>query len=149
MADARKRLYNFISQIQSFDINARENRQDICIGKTVKEMTVYFENISKSSNIENIDPAKLKTQLTINQNAIPMFRKSNIPCNRARTPILSNRNSMRKDLNLHSVWKDSMLYGKCIYSKKNEVSRSNLMDTIKHSLKSSFLNCVLMLQYII
>lgn len=146
MADARKRLYNFISQIQPFDLVDQQNRDSTCVGKTVKEMTVYFENMSKSSNIENIDPKTLKKQLTINQSSIPMFRNSTNLCNGPKIPTLKNRNSLKKDLNLHSVWKDSKLYSKSIY--RSEVSRSNLMETIKNTLKSSLLNCMLVLQYI-
>lgn len=147
MADTRKRLYNFISKIQSFDAN--NSNHNYCNGRTVKEMTVYFENMSKLSSNVDLDPSKIKTQLTITQKPIPMFRKSTIPCMRSKTPILRNYNSARKDLNLHSVWKDSKLYGKSIYSETSDVSRSNLMGTLKHTLKSSLLNCVLMLQYIV
>lgn len=140
MADTRKKLYNFIAQIQSFNSVAPE-KQKSSVGRTVKEMTDYFENMSKPiKEIENLEARSIKA-LPITPSLIPIIRNSNILTN---TPIMMNRTPT--DLNLHSVWKDSKLYGHGFY--KSEISRPNIMESIKHSLKSSVWNCVLMMQYI-
>lgn len=118
-----------------------------CVGRTVKEITTYFENISKLTPIPgNIDPVKLITQ-GAKSTLIATFPNPYIPCIPKRTG-LENR-SYPKILKNYSVWNDTLFHGNTEHKIEMPLKYNGMMETFKDTLKSSMMTCVLMIQNIL
>lgn len=152
IADTKRKLHNLISHLQSLDIES--NRNEIPQPKSVKEIANYFENMSKLSQSEK-NNAKLKESFDNWNNN--MYQNKNLTPFPNSLPFHNSGNMSPKNvnlgsaINLHSVWRNTVLNGGNAYCKNIPYPRSDatLTSGIKTSLRTSLVTCVMMLQYII
>lgn len=136
MADTKRKLDTLIAKVKFLNLeqfNLQDNAQ--CAGKTVKEITDYFENISKYKKLVNYD-LKKKNPIT------------NIP----RPNISYPRKKRSNASNLQNVWRDLMMQRNFYYkggNDNNALKCSNVLHTVRESLRTSFVTCFMMLQYIL
>ncbi|KAH9633224.1 hypothetical protein HF086_017779 [Spodoptera exigua] len=149
IADTKRKLHNLIAHLQSLEPETG-NDDDDHPPRSVKEITDYFENMTKlsqncDSNFNQNDPS------LDNWNKKNNLRTKNpfAPFPNTTNPF-HNPNVLTNRMNLHSVWKNTMLHGN-VYCKNipNQRGSNTLTAGIKTSLKSSLVTCVMMLQYII
>lgn len=148
MADSKRKLNNLITKLQSrIDY---ESESYASTGRSVKDITNYFEHISKghqpddlkSFNYNKADawsPNRGFEKFNLSRSRIPSLEK----------PTLSIRKSSPKNANLHSVWTNAMLQGQSMYC-RNAVrsANANVFSNVRDSLRTSLVTCVLLLQYI-
>lgn len=150
MADTRRKLQRLTNLLQIHEIEDSSTTDFVGAGRSVKEITDYFENISKA-------PSDKSSYRSLNADTIRYIKKSPI----TSLPRLSFSSGVRKNIlirkcyakdNLHWVWKDAVLQGRSAFSKKSPIDQSNkgtnVLSNIRDSLRSSFVTCFLMLQYI-
>lgn len=120
-----------------------------CVGRTVKEITSYFENISKLRTLpKRIDPVKLITQ-SAKSTLIATFPNPYIPCITKQTG-LESRSYPRRPKKQYSVLKDTLFHGNAPQKIDTPLgNHGNIMDMFKDTLKSSMMTCVLMIQNIL
>lgn len=159
IAETKKKLHHLISQLKSFDKCLGDAKSSVCTGRTVKEITDYFENISKNeSNMKHDsqvtsskDSWDTKSLPYEKNNSIPTLSKTTFPYSHVKKNMMSKKFNQR-DLNLHLMWKEK-LQAKSLHYKQSEVRSvvckgDNMLSSIRDSVKASFISCVLMLQYI-
>lgn len=163
MSDSRKKLLLKSSK----DMSKSNINKTTCTGRTVKEITQYFENISRrnSSTKFNIgnesylcsDGSNTLKNIS-NTGSIFNVSKSNIPYQNVykNSPFTFARKSnlLRCDINLHVMWKHAMLLnGKSFYFKRSNLPQckknSRNPFNMRETLRSSLMAGILMLQYII
>ncbi|XP_038211241.1 uncharacterized protein LOC119831791 [Zerene cesonia] len=129
-----------------------EFKSGVCEGKTVKEIANHFEKIAQyRSDIEErlAAPPSRSRNASVRQSITEpniSFPPRNSPFVFARKP-----NYLRCDINLHAVWKHAVLHGNSLYFKRSSVqSRKGARNAfgVRESLRSSFVACVLLLQYV-
>lgn len=112
----------------------------------MKEITEYFENITKQNNNKIInDRCNINYQSESNN---IFCNKLTINCRKTQENNMINKidqNEIYKN-----IWKDNILYGNILQFKKSSgyKSNDNGLNSIRDSLKSSFITCMLLLQYI-
>lgn len=137
MADTKRKLNTLIAKVKSLDLEQFNLRDDAqCSGKTVKEITDYFENISKyNKKLVHYDLKK--------RNPITNIPKPNIPYPRKKRCDASN---------LQTIWRDWMMQRNFYYKGDNDnnaLKCTNVLHTVRESLRTSFVTCFMMLQYIL
>lgn len=153
-----------LRHVDTKNINNKNNY--FCTGRTVKEITNYFENIAKVQNDNtkrgdtsncNIYNSRVDISMlgSAKSHSILQGLKPRIPQNVLTSAPFSfarKSNYLKCEINLQTVWKQALLNGKslyfkpyCIHHKKHNRQVFNL----KESLKTSFVAGILMLQYVI
>lgn len=139
MAESKRKFNTLIIKVKSLDLaqlNLQDNRQ--CAGKSVKEITDYFENISKfDKKLVNYDLKK--------NNPITVIPKPNIL-------YIYPRKKRSNASNLQSVWQGFMMQRNFYYKgvkENNALNGAKVLNTVRESLRSSFVTCFLMLQHIL
>lgn len=136
MIDTQRKLNTLIAKVKSLHLEQFSLQDKECAGKTVKDLTDYFENISKyNKRLVNYDSKK--------KNPITVIPKPNIPC-----PKKKHLNTA----NLQTVWRDLMMQRNFYYKgykENNIMNGANVLNTVRESLRSSFVTCFMMLQYIL
>lgn len=163
MSDSRRKLLLKSSK----DMSKSNINKTTCTGRTVKEITQYFEDICRrnSSNKFNIgNESNLCSDVSntlknfSNTGSIFYVSKSNIayPNIYKKCPLSFARKSnlLRCDINLHVMWKRAML----LHGKNFDFKRSNIPQckknprnpfNMRETLRSGLMAGILMLQYII
>lgn len=148
----KRKLQHLIAHLKSFDQNTTNTKEDACTGRTVKEITDYFENITK-----NNPRIRLESQKTYAQNwdtsfdykkrnSIPSLPKTSFPYTHLKKTKTS---SNQRELNLHSIWKEKILQTKSVHYKSEVLEAKNVLSSIRESVRSSFVCGMLMLHYIL
>lgn len=136
MADTRRKLNSLIVQLKSLNLEQFNSNDSQFSGKSVKEMTNYFENISKCNKKGWISCDKKKNPIT----SIP---KPSIPYPRKKRSNTTN---------LQYVWRDMVMQRNFYYKSigdDNVLKGTNVMHTVRDSLRNSVMTCFMMLQHII
>lgn len=138
MADTRRKLNTLMVQLKSLNLEQfKLNNDRQCAGKTVREMTDYFENISKCDKRGWVS-CDLKKN-----NPITSIPKPSIPYPRKKRSNTTN---------LQFVWRDLMMQRNFYYKSitdSNALKATNVLHTVRDSLRNSLMTCFMMLQYII
>lgn len=125
----------------------------VCSGRSVKEITEYFDKLSNPSSpcSEIVTEMKHKNG---SRNFMTMYPKnisSNCVTNQTRS-ITGCNTTVPKDVILHSIWKDSII-NSSLRSRQSvhtaDIKRTKIMDSVKSTLKSTVVACVMTLQYFI
>lgn len=129
--------------------------EPICTGKTVKEITTYFENISKSN--KNI--RKVTKKYDLKYNSEPKIDYCNLNVNAKRNNMtlnfnksITNGNIFQKLYLSRSVERDNVAWKKMYFKKidyVNEKQNFLVVPSIKHVLKTSLTTCVGLLPHLI
>ncbi|XP_013137314.1 PREDICTED: myosin-7B isoform X1 [Papilio polytes] len=148
--DAKRKLQEIIIQSTIKYIQNKQKskveKETNCSRKSVKEITEYFENITKLNNNKIInDRCNINYQSESNN---IFCNKLTINCRKTQENNMINKidqNEIYKN-----IWKDNILYGNILQFKKSSgyKSNDNGLNSIRDSLKSSFITCMLLLQYI-
>lgn len=142
---------------KAYNIQKNENNYNTeSARRTVREITDYFESISKSNSNSDFKAC--------GEN-IPKTKLSNTPCksnpifsvikpNFANSPFIFTRksNSVQCDINLSLMWRHAMFQSKHLYKKSNLVQSKKSPRSpfsVRESLRASFMAGILMLQYVI
>ncbi|XP_013162897.1 PREDICTED: uncharacterized protein LOC106114301 isoform X3 [Papilio xuthus] len=156
--DAKRKLQQFIIQSTILYIQNKHKsevpNETNCSRKSVKEITEYFENITKQNN--NIINDKCKTHQVDMDTAVPtkyqrernkIYFKRNLIC---RKPQGNKIISKIEQCDYENIWRDDILYGNILHFKRTETFKTNdnVLSNIRHSLKNSFIACMLLLQYV-
>ncbi|XP_026741104.1 protein bicaudal D isoform X3 [Trichoplusia ni] len=154
IADTKRKLHNLFSHLQSLDIEA--NKTNTYPTRSVKEIAHYFENMGKFPKPDVESSAKTTDQFLIEKwNKNDMQKKNSLIPIPSTSTFRYSGNSIPGNiggpLNLHSMWRSSMLNGRSVYCQNLPRERDSgyLPTGIKTSLRTSLVTCVMMLQYII
>ncbi|XP_035435757.2 protein bicaudal D isoform X3 [Spodoptera frugiperda] len=148
IADTKRKLHNLITHLQSLEIETIEKEDNNNYSsRSVKEITDYYENITKISQDNDCSSNLKDTSFDHWSKKISLRTKHPFaPFPNTTIPIHNPNVIMNNTVNLHSLWKNTMLHGN-VYCKNVPSHRSP--SGIKTSLRSSLVTCVMMLQYIL
>ena len=145
--DTKRKLNNLIYHLQSLEIEP--NRKETSSTRSVKEITNFFENISKAdSTKESLEKWNNDTNYLNKGSTIPF--PNSLPFHNPGNMIHKNT-KIANTVNFHSVWRSTVLNGGNAYCKNTPYQKSDATTPsgIKTSLRTSLVSCVMMLQYII
>lgn len=151
ISDTKRKLHNLMTHLKSFEVENDFEKELVYTRKTVKEITDYFEGISKfkkdiNDNISTegkpytIFPTKTNREQNI---PIMLFPNSNIHLQCSNNTTLFKKLNTARKANLHVQWKSSVLNARSVYCTNLSGKKSeNILTNIRSSLRS------MMLQYI-
>lgn len=118
--------------------------------KTVKEIAEYFESMTKGNTEMKVVCDVKSTCCHRKKNFVPSMVKNNIECPSVHRNII--RKSNPNDANYHCAWRDVVLQSKVAQFKRNLIvdkkGNESVLNNLRDSVKSSFIACMLMLQYV-
>ncbi|XP_045521931.1 protein bicaudal D isoform X3 [Pieris brassicae] len=136
--ETRQKFNDLLSELNSHE--TKQSRSDnICEGKTVKEIAHHFERISQyESYVQMRDTESLS--------------RENVPYECRISPfVFARKCEVRCDVNLHAVWRRASAHGRGSSSKRAALQRKSQRRnySLRDSLRSGFVACVPLLQYVI
>lgn len=157
ISESRRKLQHLIAHLKSFDKNVGCAKSDVCSGRTVKEITDYFEKISNKNEANvKLDAQKSYTHNWLTKSidynkksSISSLPKTSIPYSHIKKTIMTKKGNNQRDLNLHWVWKEKILQAKGVQYKREVLeAKCDVLSSIRKSMRASFISCVMMLQYV-